>query len=156
MTAEAMFDPDQFLQGASVSGPVSTQYEMLPVGDYKGTTKEWTRPRKFEASEGRPAAVAADLVWEINDDALKAKLGRQALTTRQQFWLELDANGKIAEGKGKNVNFGRLLEALGCNTGGNPFQVSLGRGGLIRVEHEADKKDPTRLYERVTRVTKLA
>lgn len=149
------FNPDEFLAGAATAGPLATTFEKIPVADYKATTKEFTRPRKFEAKDDKPAAVAVDLVWEIHDEPLRQRLGRQSLTVRQQFWLTLDADGKIASGKNENVRFGQFLDAVGANYGGNPFQASLGKTALIHVIYEKDRNDPTREYERVERVTKL-
>jgi len=36
---------------------------------------------------------------------------------RHQVFLDIDENGRLATGKGKNINLGRLREALGCNSG---------------------------------------
>ena len=56
------------------------------------------------------------------------------------MFLDMDENGDLELGKGKNVDLGRLREALGQNTGGNwsPSQL-VGSSATIHVSN--------RLYE---------
>jgi hypothetical protein len=102
--------------------------------------------------------VAVDIFWLIDDAALAEQLSLKKVTVRQTVFLDIDAYGKLEIGTNKNVQLGRVREAVGLNTPGKPFQLAMLKGAgpaRIMVSNDPDKKDPTIIYDNVKAVTKL-
>ena len=59
-------------------------------------------------------------------------------------------------GKGQNVGLGRLRESLNLNdpTKAFAFRQLEGQMAKIKVDHQPDKEDPEKVYDRVVGVTK--
>lgn len=102
------FDPNLFVQ-ATVEGVLSTQYTAVPEGEYQAIVKE---------VKGRMAKDSAvlDVSWIIDDESVRELTGMDEPTVRQTIFLDVTETG-LDLGKGKNVQLGRLREALGQNTG---------------------------------------
>lgn len=81
--------------------------------------------------------------WEIQDETgeLQKAISRKPVIT-QSIMLDITTEGALDMGKGKNVNLGRLREALGQNKDGQPWQPAMLIGGMARiyVKHSINKK----------------
>jgi len=153
MSEESVFDPEAFLNG-TIGGANSTKRLVVDAGTYPAFISDLKVERgtvkKEGANFGKPW-TRLDVVWEIEDHALKAKMDRDKVTVFQGIMLEFDENGTLAMGKGKNVQLGRLREAIGLNEGPVAFHSFRGRPAMIKVDHEIYNNDPV---ERVTNVAK--
>jgi hypothetical protein len=120
------FNPDTFMQ-ASVEGVVSTQYSAIAEGEFPGYVKG-------VAARATEQASMMDVTWVVDDEEVKNETGLSEPTVRQTIFLDVDDNGMLDLGKGKNVQLGRLRAALGQNDGGawSPSMLE-GQAALITI-----------------------
>jgi hypothetical protein len=80
--------------------------------------------------------------------------GREKVTCKQGIMLDLNEGGQLDMGKGKNVSLGKLREAIGLNSPGQPFSFSMiqGRMALGFVQHRVDGDQ---VFAEIKRVQKL-
>lgn len=148
------FDPNTFLS-TEEAGALSTTFEPIPDGEYEamiGAGDEALKPRVTQS--GRHIL---DVTWELNDEALRERLGREKLTVRQSLFLDMTSQGTLDRGTGKNVQLGRLREALGQNDPSKPWSPMMLRGAgpaKIRITQRAGD-DGVTIYNDVKAVTKL-
>ncbi len=147
-----MFDPNQFLE-MSFEGSNDTKAIPIPVGDYQAIITE-VKTRQWQSKDGEKSGIALDLVWSIEDEALKTLLGRDTITCKQGIMLDLTDTGGIDMGKGKNIGLGRLREAVDLNDSGRAITFSMlpGRMALIKVSHRVSGED---IFAEVKHVTRL-
>lgn len=146
------FDPNAFLdQTTQEQG--STQSVPIPVGEYTAMSKE-PEIRSWTSKDGTKSGFALDIIWEIDDAAVKELLQRDTVTIKQGIMLDVQENGSLDWGKGKNVTLGRLREAVGLNTPGQPFNPRMlgGQVAKISVKHRVDGEN---IYSEVKGVAKL-
>lgn len=163
-----MFDANAFV--SSATDPLSTQFEVCPEGEWQmmidtdpqqlAETTDNDQVRvgiKHHAGTSQKTGKPYDFYdWTLNcvvvDDRVKQKLGREKVNVRMRLGLELE-NGKLATGPNKNVNLGRLRDALGQNVGGWTPQQLLGAGPFIGKVTHTTVNDAT--YADVTRAAKI-
>jgi len=149
----SMFSPEQFLD-MQVTESNDTKVIPVPVGEYLAVVKE-VKIRPWQSKKDPSVAgVALDLQWSIDDHNVKALLGRDEVNCKQGVMLDVSEAGGLDMGKGKNIGLGRLREACGLNTPGQPFSVTMltGRMAKVRVEHRIDGDN---LYAEIKAVTKV-
>jgi len=135
------FNPELFLNTTHTEA-ADTSLLPVPEGEYLAVSSPVTADslRQFDIRKGDRAGtkgLAVDLEWTINDDVLKAELGRTP-KVRQSIMLDLTADGNgIDFGKGKNVGLGRLREALGQNQNGQPWNFAMlgNQVAKVKVKH---------------------
>lgn len=147
------FDPASFLD-VSISDPNSTQLVPVPTGEYLGITGEPV-PRNWTSKDGTKSGIAIDVPIEIDDAGVKALLEREKVTVRYGIMLDLNESGGIDTGKGKNVNLGRLREALGLNVAGQPFSFRMIPGRPVKVKIK-QRVEGENIYSDVEAVAKPA
>ena len=89
--------------------------------------------------------VVLDVHWSIDDAGVKEATGRDDPQVRQSIFLDIDANGRLDVSKGRNLQLGRLREALGLNTPGIPFKFAdiSGKVARVLVKHRLDAEGTT-------------
>lgn len=134
--SDAMFNPDDFLSG-TVTGEMATSMEPVPEGEYPALIKD-VAARQTQSEKG--TFTILDITWQIDDPAVAEAVGMDSPTVRQSIFLDTTESGGLDLGKGKNVQLGRLREAVGQNDSG-PWSPShlAGQVAKVRVAH--------RLYE---------
>lgn len=138
------FNPEEFLQ-APVEGATSTEYVPIPEDEYTALIE------KVEArTVGESAKPVLDIVWRI--DAPEVEDAHEK-SVRQTIWLDLDESGALDRHKGKNVQLGRLREALGQNTG-KPWAPAHLQGNVARILVKHRMGDEGQVYSDVKGVTK--
>ena len=154
MTATSTFDPDVFL-GQSLQGEMSTIYEPCPVGEYPAVCED-LKARLQPSKDGMMEYLIFDLRWRIDDQQLMTSLGRNKLNVFQSIFVDRNSDGSLDISKGKNIQLGKLREALGQNTPGQPWAPSMIRGmaARVKVDHEINKNDGS-LRDKVVAVSKL-
>lgn len=148
------FDPTTFLD-MSTTDANSTQSVPVPVGEYMAVvSKVDARPWQSKQDPTK-SGMALDLLWEIDDSAVKEALGRDKVTVKQGVMLDLTEAGGLDMGKGKNVGLGRLREATNLNQPGQAFSFRMleGRMAKVSVTHRIDGDN---VYAEVKQVAKLA
>lgn len=148
----SVFDPDKFMD-TTVTAPNSTKVESVPPGEYRAVIKEAQKPRVTNSKDGTKTYVFMDVIWSVDNDKLKAELGRDEIQIRQGISLDIDEEGNLDMGKGKNVALGKLREALGLNSGPfNPRQLTGAGPALISVTWQKGSTE----YTQVDKVGKIS
>ena len=134
-----MFDPNQFLDMQTTDAN-DTKVVPVPVGEYLAQVSEVKARTWTSKSDPTKSGVALDVQWEIEDANVKALLGRDKVTVKQGIMLDMTESGGLDMGKGKNIGLGRIREACGLNTPGQPFAASMltGRMAKVSVTHRVD------------------
>lgn len=154
MTPDSDFNPEAFLASAVVDGELSTQTLNCPEGRYRAQVGDRIDARQVDTKNGVRTIVRVP--WMILDDAVKAELERDTVIVTQDLWLDLDENGALDTGKGKNVDLGRVREAVGQNNlPGWTFPSLRGQMAMVQVAHRSDTTNPERKYAEIRRITKL-
>lgn len=149
-----MFSPEQFLE-MQVTEASSTETIPVPVGEYTALIGE-VKVRPWQKKDDPSVAgLTLDVTWEIDSPEVKELLGRQKVTCRQGIMLELTESGTLDMGKGRNVQLGRLREAVDLNTPGVPFSFPMlpGRLAKVKVTHRVDGDQ---IFAEIRSVAKLA
>lgn len=143
------FDADLFMN-TQFNESNATRMAPCPEGTYPAMISD-TKIRVLDSGK-----VIMDVVWAVDDAGVKEKTGRDNPTVRQTVWIDLDPNGGLAFGDGKNVGLGRLREAVAQNTKGQAWSPAMlkGRPARIKVTHRLDK-DSGDVYDQVSAVSKL-
>jgi len=162
--SDSTFDPDSFMS-QHVDAPMSTQLQGVPEGEYTAMIGDFdsTAFRQVTVTNKQTGLSQDRPVFEvpfiIQDDALKAKLGREQITHRETFWLDISADGKIDTGPDKNVRLGQLRQALGQNVPGTSWSPTMLRNmGPVRIviKTTSDKRDPDKKYTNITKYAKIS
>jgi hypothetical protein len=149
-------DPQAFLD-QTIQGANSTTRIPIPVGDYPCIIKDIAY-RTIERKD-QPGAMShvLDVVYAIDDANVREVTGLPQPTVRQTCWLDLTDEGKLDMSKGKNVDLGRLREALGLNDPSVPFSFNQLKGQACFVKVvQNPSKDGKETYANVDRVGKTA
>jgi hypothetical protein len=135
----SMFDPAAFLD-ATTNEAGSTESVPVPEGEYTGIIKSITPRQWSKKDDPTVSGLAFDVLYELEDDALKALLERKVVTIKQGFMMDLTDGGAIDYGKGKNIAWNRLRDACGLNQPGRPFAPSMLLGQFVKVavKHRLD------------------
>lgn len=152
MSTDSTFDPETFLN-TSIDQAMETRYTTLPAAEYNAFIADISaRTMQINGQ----ASTLLDIDYMINDEALASKLNLKELKVRQGIFLDVGPDGKtLLFGPNKNVRLGRVREAVRQNQPNKPWSFGMLRGAgpvKITVEVEPDKKDPTVMYNRVTKV----
>ena len=139
-----MFNAETFLNTTHTEA-ADTSLLPVPEGEYVALSSPVTAEsfRDFDIKRGERAGqkgYAVDLEWTIDDEKLKAELGRTP-KVRQSIMLDVTAGGGLDFGKGKNVGLGRLREALNQNADGKPWSFAMLGSQVAKI------KVKQRLYE---------
>jgi hypothetical protein len=141
------FDLDTFMNSVTNEAG-STVLEPVPVGEYPATVDD-LKPRNTKT--GR---LILDVIWNIEDDDLRAQLHRERVTVRQSVFIDTTPAGAIDFTKGKNVQLNRVREALGQNKEGeawSPMQLRGAGPARITVSQRIDD-DTGNVYNDVKQV----
>lgn len=150
-----MFDVDKFLS-TETTAALSTERIPVPKGSYPGVIERI----EFREHQGRDdptkTYVFIDITWVLQaSEALKREIGRDKVTVRQSFGIDLNEQGTGMDfSKGKNIALGRLREAVNQNKDGLPWSPSqlVGAAAMVNVDHSLRGKV---VYDEVASVTKL-
>ena len=152
-----MFDPQKYFE-SSTEEPMETTLSPIPVGEYTAvvrSVKIFPIKDKQTGME-RTNTIRTTITWDIDDKPLEQQLGRTNLTVQQTVFIDFDDNGSFATGRDKNVQLGRLREALNLNSGRFTLQMLEGAGpARIAVHHEPDSRDDSLIYAKVKNVTRI-
>ncbi len=156
-----MFDIDA-LTNAPVEGPLATTIPVCPIGEYNllidsldsEGLKKWIRT--LEGKDGKPSRLILEVPCIVLDENVKAQLGREKVTVRKSIWLDVGPDGRtLLTGEGKNVDLGRLREAVGQNAEAGWTFARLPGAGPFRgiVTHRSGTNGD--VFAEVGRVAKL-
>lgn len=146
-----MFDPTKFMN-LQVDQPMDTEYVPIPEGEWTASIKD-VKPRMAKES------AILDVLWRIDDPSgqVKASTGLDENIVRQSIFLDVTPAGGFDLGKGKNVQLGKVRDAVGQNVPGQPWAPSNLKGAAARIKTGQRMADDGsgRIYSDVKAVTKL-
>lgn len=151
-----MFDPNQFLD-QQFTDANDTKSIPVPAGEFIAVVEE-TKINTWQAKDDpSKSGLKLQIQWSVDDEGVKATVGRDKVTVRQEIMLDLTDSGTLDFGRGKNIRLGKLRDALGLNTPGQPFAFSMlaGRVARITVGHTPNPKEPGEVYTNVTAVARM-
>lgn len=122
---DSPFDPNLFLN-VQIEEAISTEYTPIPEADYTATIKNVSARQSNKDSK---TYTMMDVEWKLDAPEAEDANGRPV---RQSLFLDLNAGGTIDSGKGRNVQLGLLLQALGLN--GQPWSPKGLEGRVARVK----------------------
>lgn len=163
----AMFDPETFLN-QTIDQPLETEFLTVPDGEYTATIDDFTSEAieqiHFEYKNGPRAGTPGTMTkfsipFVIQDDAVKAELGRDKIVVYKQVILDVGDDGGLDWGKNKNIDLGRIRAAVGQNDpgpwspgnlrGAGPVMVKVGR---VPFKRKDGSKGERVEIERVVRI----
>ena len=124
-----MFDPDSFMS-STTEGEMSTEYTPVPEGEYNAVIDN---VNARESSSDKGDFVMLDVTWKIDDAHVAEVTGIENPTVRQTIFLDITSSGGIDMAKGKNIQLGRLREAVNQNKPG-PWSPSMLPGNVAKVK----------------------
>lgn len=154
-----MFNAEQFLNTTQTAAN-ATKLDPIPAGVYKAVSQPITRESfdDYDIKNGPRAGTkgySLNISWKLDDEAAGEYNGRLAF---QRCFLDItpDGNG-LDMGKGKNIDLGKVREALGQNADGQPWQPSMlgSQVAMINVEQDVDKNDSSKVYSRVKSIAPI-
>lgn len=142
----SVFNPDTFLNTTTTDAN-ETSYTPIPEGEWKAQIKK-IEPR------GAKEAALLDVFWGVDEPEVVEQTGMASPIVRQSVFLDITETGGLDKGKGKNVQLGKLREAVGQNQNGKPWQpgMLIGQVAKIKVVHRMYLDAPQAEVRGVTKV----
>lgn len=150
-------DPNAYLT-CGADGAFETSYTPVPEGEYPAIIDDVImRVVEFKSDIGvNEQRLVCQVIWSVLDDAVKAALGMAKVTVRQNIFVDLTADGRLDTAKNKNVELGRLREAVGQNQGAwNIAMLRNSHPACIKISTRPDKDDETKICNDVKSVRRL-
>lgn len=142
------FNPDTFLN-TTVEGELSTQYTPIPEGEFNAVVD------KVEPRSTATGKAILDVTWKIDDSAVAEATGIAAPSCRQSIFLDITESGGLDIGKGKNIQLGKLRDALSQNQPGKAWAPSMLLGQVAKVLVKQRVADDGAVYTDVKGVRKM-
>lgn len=129
------FDPDTFMS-TSFTEANETKFVTVPEGEYQAVVDK-VEANTWQSRDGSKSGLKLDLTWKIDDQAAADATGMANPTVKQSIMLDMTESGGLATGPGKNINLGRLREAVGQNKPGSAWSPTmlLGQPAKVSVKH---------------------
>lgn len=153
------FDAAAFMS-QSIDAELDTIVKQCPPGEYKAIIDDFGEDafRTFTSNKDGKDYTVFGPPFVIQDPAVAASLGRDKVVVYHKgMFIDIGPDGGLDTGQGKNVDLGRLRDAVGQNKPG-PWTFSQLKGAgplMVKVIHEADKNDTEKKYARVSKVVRL-
>ena len=150
----SVFDPDTFMH-QEIESSNETIFTPIAEGDYT-VMVDGLDAKSIVTKNGLATVLKVTLL--LIDEEVLATIDMDKPTVPLDLFLDLDESGSLAMGNNKNVQLGRLREAVGQNIEGTPWAPSqlLGAGPLMaKVGHRWNKETGEGPYAEVKKVTAL-
>jgi hypothetical protein len=147
------FDPSSFLNSTFTEAN-ATQSEPVPVGEYQAVVEK-VEANTWQSRDGTKSGLKLDVTWNVDDAGVKAAMGRDKVSVRQGIMLDLNEQGGLDMGKGRNVTLGRLRDATGLNVNGQPFSPTMLVGKVAKIS-VSQRPDGEAIYNDVKGVARLS
>jgi len=128
------FNADAFM-ATEVEIELETEFTPIPEAEYQAVIKE------IKPGTTPKGSTFMEVIWIVDDASVRELLGMDEPTTKQTVWLDFTEAGALEFGKNKNVQLGRLRDALGQNTGA-PWKPTnlLGQVATVDIKHRLGEK----------------
>jgi len=155
------FDAGTFMN-QTIDAQLDTQIKQCPEGEFRAMIDDFDEKafRTFTSQKNGNDYTVFSPPFVIQDQAVQADLGRDKVVVfHKGMFIDVGVDGGLDFSKGKNVDLGKLREAVNQNVAGQPWSFNHLKGAgpvMVRVVHEADANDAEKKYARVTRVTRIS
>ncbi len=138
-----MFDADSFLQ-ATVEGVLDTSRKPIPE------IEEATLQIKELKLKISGEYTILDVIMIVDEEEARTATGLPEPQIRHGIFLDIDDSGMLDMTEGKNIDLGKLRQALGQNDEGE-WSPAMMEGAVCtgHVVQDPDKDDPTKIYNRI-------
>lgn len=111
----------------------------VPEGDWPAVCTKYEF-RQVDSKKTGKTYFSLETFWDIDSSEVEQVTGRDKNSVRYSCFLDLTDHGTLDMGKGKNVQLGRLREALGQNVAGKPWSFGdmIGQVAMLQVTHRID------------------
>jgi len=127
----SVFSPESFMS-SQFTESLETKFVAVPEGEYPAVVKH-VEASTWQSRDGSKSGLKLDLTWAIDDESVRQATGMAEPQVRQSIMLDLTESGGLATGPNKNVNLGRLRDAVGQNVSGKPWAPPMLSGQVARV-----------------------
>jgi hypothetical protein len=154
------FDAGTFMN-QSVDAQLDTQIKQCPEGEFRAMIDDFGEDawRTFQGKKdpSKDYTMFAP-PFVIQDPGVQAELGRDKVVVYHKgIFIDIGPDGGLDTAKGKNVDLGRLRDAVGQNKPG-PWNFNMLKGAgpvMVKVIHEPDQHDTEKKYARISKVVKI-
>lgn len=155
MGMEQEFDVNAFLN-ETIDGELDIKIIPIPEGAHMGQIgtgdKDVDVSRGISQKNNKPW-MRLDVRIRLTDPNLAQQLQREEVTARYSIMLDLNEEGKLDLRPQRNVNLGKLRDAVGQNRPG-PWSFMQLKGQPVKVQVKHRKADDGNVYSDVVAVTK--
>jgi len=146
------FNPEQFMNSV-LNDANSTSIPLCPPGEYVGNITD-VNVESGTISKGDKAGqpwVKLNVQLETSDAAALAGTQMTKRKVRAGIMLDVNGEGNLEMGEGRNITLGRFGEAVALNHKAAPPALSMlpGRSTRFVVSHRVDRDDAAKFYEDV-------
>lgn len=139
------FDPEQLVT-LSTEGEMSTKLPHIPEGEYQAVIE--SIKGATVGDENKPVLNVRVLV---DDPKAMEATKLEKPFSKKTVWLDITDEGQLDMSEGKNVDLGRLREAVGQNTAGSWTPIMLeGQRVTVLIGNRVDKNSGD-IYDEVRR-----
>jgi hypothetical protein len=153
----AQFDVNAFMN-ENIDTPLDTRLDPIPEGEHMGQIgigeKDVDVVAGVSAKTQKPW-LRVDMFIDLTDPNLAATLKREKVRVRYSVMIDLNEQGKLDTRPQRNINLGKLRDAVGQNKPG-PWNFNMLKGMPIKVKvkQKPNENDPTSPYSEVVAVTR--
>lgn len=130
-----MIDANTF-SNLVVTESMDTTLSPIPAGEHPAYIKDQKLRQQKEY-------WILDVTWVATDQASIDATQRDEPTVRQSIFLDFTPEGALDTGKGKNIQLGKLREAVNQNQKGKAWSPGMlvGASAIINITHEVYKEN---------------
>lgn len=125
------FSPESFMN-SQFTDANETTFKAVPEGEYQAVINK-VEAATWQSKDGTKSGLKLDLDWIVDDESVRQSTGMAEPHVKQSIMLDLTESGALAVGTNKNVNLGRLREAVGQNASGRPWSPPMLQGQVARI-----------------------
>jgi hypothetical protein len=152
------FNVNEFLS-ENIDAPLDTKRDPIPEGEYSaqiGIDDKSVDLQAGVSAKNQKPWLRLDLTLELTDPNLAAQLKRDKVVVRYGLMLDLNEQGKLDTRPQRNINLGKLRDAVDQNRPGNwNFFMLKGQPLKVKIKHRANEENPMEPFSEVAGVTKL-
>lgn len=146
----SVFDADAFLN-TEITGEMDTKVVPIPEGAWSSQVMK-VAFREVTQKDGVKRAIM-DVTWEVLDEEVKKSTKLEKPMARQSVFLDLNEQGGLDMGKGRNIQLGKLREAVGQNRSGKAWSPAMltGQVAVVSIKQRIEGDD---IYSDIKKVIK--
>jgi hypothetical protein len=141
------FDAASLLSVELDTSEFDVERVLIPEGDVEYRIG---KPKISSGEKEGRAWAQITLPLECTDVAVLQELNVEKISTRTQFFLDLDENNRLAKGTNLNINLGRAFEAAGLH--GESASIAQLEGKIVIGATKQKRADSGVSYNEVVRL----